>query len=571
MFLKTNTVSKILIQYKRHISALALVCTISLSTPIFAQESAPTTMDWFKKHISYLADDKLEGRDTGSKGEKLAYEYITQQFEAIGLSPKGDDNSYIQQFEFSAGKELSGSNTLAINGNSLELNKDFYPLARSGNDKINSSIVDVGYGIKALDLNHNDYKKSKVNGKIALVHLGSPEGINPHSTFYPHTAIEQKIKTAEEAGAKAIILVNDEDQMDDPTGTLKNNVQASAIPVLFLKKEAYQRFGKLKKAALSTSLNIIKKKGHNVLGYLDNNAEYTVVIGGHYDHLGYGHYGSLHTGESAIHNGADDNASGVAVFIELARHLKNEKIYTNNNYLFIGFSGEELGLYGSNYYVKNPAISLESTNYMLNYDMVGRMDEDAPSLVINGTGTSEDWKQLAQLDLENLEIKTTDSGIGSSDHTNFYLNNVPAIHFFTGAHEDYHKPSDDEFKINYDGVYTVFDYTLKAIEELDDNGKLSFNKTDDQNERSKINFAVTLGVVPDYLYDGYGMKIDGVRSGRPAANAGIEDGDIVIKMGEYEVPDMMAYMKCLSLFKKGETTIVKVKRGDREVEQEVTF
>ena len=307
--------------------------------------------------------------------------------------------------------------------------------------------------------------------------------------------------------------------------------------------------------------------GTNVIGFIDNNAENTIIIGAHYDHLGLGAEGSLHRGETAIHNGADDNASGVAVLLNLANRLKGKNI--NNNYLFMAFSGEEMGLLGSNYFVKNPTIDTKKIDYMINMDMVGRLKADS-TLAVYGVGTSPILKQTITSNNSNFKLVVKESGVGPSDHTSFYNAEIPVLHFFTGQHEDYHKPSDDTEKLNYEGMQTISNYIFEIITDLDNNGKLPFRET--KNESSEVpKFEVGLGVTPDYLYDGKGMRIDGTRSNTPATNAGIKKGDIVIKIGDNDITDMMSYMKALSTFKKGNTTKVTVKRGEELIETEVTF
>ena len=304
----------------------------------------------------------------------------------------------------------------------------------------------------------------------------------------------------------------------------------------------------------------------NVIGFIDNNAEYTVVIGAHYDHLGYGGQGSLHVG-SEIHNGADDNASGTALMLDLAGQLKSTNF--NNNYLFIAFSGEEMGLLGSNYFVKNSTIDLSSINYMINLDMVGRLKEDK-SLAVYGVGTSPVFKQTLNSNNESFNLIENESGVGPSDHTSFYINDIPVLHFFTGQHSDYHKPSDDVEKINFEGIKEISDYIHLIITDLNDNGKLSFRKT--KNETEEVpRFKVSLGVMPDYMFNKGGMRIDGVTEGRPADKAGLIKGDIVIKMGEYSIEDMMGYMKALSKFDSGDSTIIVVKRGEDLIKKSVSF
>ena len=312
--------------------------------------------------------------------------------------------------------------------------------------------------------------------------------------------------------------------------------------------------------------------GNNVVAYLDNGAANTVVVGGHYDHLGWGDVGgSLHAHEKAIHNGADDNASGIAAMLRMAEILAERKVGTQNNYLFIAFSGEEMGLFGSKFFVNNPTVPLESINYMLNMDMVGRLNEERV-LAINAVGTSPVWNDLLpNIKRGRLKIKTTDSGIGPSDHTSFYLKDIPVLHFFTGQHRQYHKPEDDVPLINFPGIYDVSEFLMAIIENLDEKGKIAFTKTKQTEERSAAAFKVTLGVMPDYVYGGKGMKIDAVIEGRVADKAGLKDGDVVLKIGDTEVKDIYGYMEGLGKHKAGDKAPVTVKRGEKEVTVEVTF
>ncbi|NNG09995.1 MAG: M28 family peptidase [Arenibacter sp.] len=307
--------------------------------------------------------------------------------------------------------------------------------------------------------------------------------------------------------------------------------------------------------------------GTNVIGYIDNKADKTVIIGAHYDHLGMGGDGSLHRGDPAIHNGADDNASGVGVLLKLASTLQlSEK--KGNNYLFIAFSGEELGLLGSNYFAKNPTVSIEQVNYMLNMDMVGRLRE-SKTLSVSGTGTAPIWPQVLNANNTGFELVLKESGVGPSDHTSFYLQDLPVLHFFTGQHEDYHKPSDDSEKLNYEGMELISDYIMAVVEELDDDPKLSFRKT--VNESEAVRFKVAMGVIPDYMFEGKGMRIDGISENKPAQKAGLQKGDVVIQMGDSTVVDMMSYMRALSVFEAGDATKVTVDRGGKKITVDIAF
>lgn len=411
-----------------------LVFLAIVSVTLFGCKKTTTYKNEIKEDVAYLANDKLEGRQTGTEGEKIAADYLVNRFQNIGLEPKGSDG-YIQSYYF----------------------------------------------------------KPKTD---------------------PHKEVE-----------------------------FTTNADSTIT-------------------------------GRNVIGYINNNAKTTIVIGAHYDHLGYGGEGSLYREkDKAIHNGADDNASGVAVLLDIATRLKikNEqsKIKDKNNYLFMAFSGEEMGLLGSNYFSKNPTIDAKSMNYMINMDMIGRMKADS-TLAVYGVGTSPMFKQTLKANNEKFKLIQNESGVGPSDHTSFYLIDIPVLHFFTGQHEDYHKPSDDSEKLNYDGMNLISDYIFDIIVDLDDNGELAFRKTKNESEETP-RFKVGLGVVPDYLFDGKGMRIDGMREETPAFAAGLQKGDIVIKLGDSNVTDMMSYMRALSLFEKGNEAAITIKRGDSIIDTRVKF
>lgn len=315
-----------------------------------------------------------------------------------------------------------------------------------------------------------------------------------------------------------------------------------------------------------------ERSAKDVVAFLDNQAPATIVIGAHYDHLGLGKdHNSLDANpEGKIHNGADDNASGTAGVIELARYFATNKKKEKYNFLFICFSGEELGLIGSKKWCEKPTLALDSINYMINMDMIGRLNDSTKKIIIYGVGTSPTWVPLIDKIQSELSVKKDSSGIGPSDQTSFYLKNIPVLHFFTGQHSDYHKPSDDASKVNYEGEKKVLEYIVKVVEETEHMPRLVFTKTKAPENGNKA-FKVTMGVMPDYAFEGKGMRIDGVTEGKPAAKAGLRQGDILIRLGEDEIDSVMTYMKALSKFKKGETTKVKVMRDSKELELSVTF
>jgi hypothetical protein len=318
--------------------------------------------------------------------------------------------------------------------------------------------------------------------------------------------------------------------------------------------------------------NVPERRGNDVIGYLDNKVPYTIVIGAHYDHLGLGHDKNSRdpNPEGKIHNGADDNASGTAGVLELANYFANNKKAEKFNFLFMCYSGEELGLIGSKKWCDAPSYPLGKITYMINMDMIGRLNDSTKKIIIYGVGTRPVWVPILDSIRSDLSIKKDSAGIGPSDQTSFYLKNIPVLHFFTGQHADYHKPSDDADKINYDGEAAVLEYILRVINATPSQEKLAFLKTRNP-DTGKSTFKVTMGVMPDYAYEGKGLRIDGVTDGKPAANAGIQKGDIVTKLGDTEIKDIQVYMKALSEHKKGDTVPVKVLRDGKEVELKVTF
>lgn len=522
----------------------------------------------FQRHIEYLASDELKGRETGTEGEEMAAEYIANEFKIAGIEAKGSEG-YYQEFEFLSGKTFA-ENHFMLNGEEIQKDQDYFVMNFSGNGEVKSELIIAGFGIQAEELGLDEYKRlRKAEGKVFLIDVSSPDGIHPHSKYKAYHDLRNRVRTAKENGAKAVIFYNPGELANDPRKNYARKMERLDIPVVFYSGE--KEFKNGDSVSIKVEMEDEYRSGKNVIAYIDNNASATVVIGAHYDHLGMGDEGSLYRGDSeAIHNGADDNASGTAVLLELARTIqKSRKL--NQNFLFIAFSGEEKGLLGSGHFTDEPTIDLEDVNYMINMDMVGRLDTTG-TLTVFGIGTSPIWDSL--VDLETiagaLNIMEKPDGVGPSDHTSFYLEDIPVLHLFTGAHSDYHKPSDDFDKINYDGMYKVYSYVMNVVSAVNDQ-KLEFTKTKEGDNQQAPRFSVTLGVVPDYTFSGKGMRIDGITDGRPADNAGLLKGDVVIRMGENEVTDMMAYMNALSMFKKGDTTRVSVKRGSEEVSVEVVF
>lgn len=557
--------------------SLILLLSFILTTNIKAQTDATENL---KKHIYYLADDKLEGRSTGSVGEKIAARYIAAKFMDIGLQARGEgEKNYLESFTVNNGKTAGENNYITLISTAGEKKiscfsspiVEIFPLNFSASAVIKSKLVDCGYGIIAPELNYDDYSEKNVKDNIAIIRVSTPEGGNPHSAYFKYIDERDKVITAEKKGAIGVIFIHTDENYPQLETGYNYNTSSENIPVMYCKPELTEPILKSTIAEISVELIQNKLTGNNIIGFIDNKAENTIVIGAHYDHLGHGEIqGSLYRGEQQIHNGADDNASGVSLIIELARKLKSSQLH-NNNYLIIAFSGEEMGLLGSNAFVNSDLIKTYNINYMLNFDMVGRLDSSVNTVLVNGTGTSPAWHEIDSNKTFGFNIKKSASGIGPSDQTSFYLKDIPVLFFFTGPHEDYHKPSDDADKINYAGMNAILNYSYDIISKLNDNGKIPFNKTVDEKQEDVPNFKVTLGIIPDYAFSGKGLRIDGVTDGKTASKAGLLTGDVIIKLGDFVISDMTSYMKALSKFNKGDKTTVIILRNNSEQSYPVEF
>jgi Zn-dependent M28 family amino/carboxypeptidase len=313
------------------------------------------------------------------------------------------------------------------------------------------------------------------------------------------------------------------------------------------------------------------RNGHNVVGYINNNSAHTIVLGAHYDHLGYGEDNNSMYRDSIrmIHNGADDNASGTAALISLSGWLKKSAPKTYN-YLLIAFSGEELGLFGSKYFTDHPTVPLTNISYMINMDMVGRLNPQTRSITVGGYGTSPVWGQLIKTNDPALSIKVDSSGTGPSDHSSFYRKDIPVLFFFTGTHTDYHKPSDDAQLINYNGIVQISEYIKTLITATADMGKLAFTKTREIST-GRMSFKVSLGIMPDYTFAGVGVLVEGVSSGKPAEKAGILAGDVILQLGENKTVSVQDYMKALGKFDKGQTVNAIIIRANKEIVLPINF
>jgi len=540
---------------------LATLLTCSVSAQKLTR-SDKAIVSGLKSHISYLADDKLEGRRAGTAGLRCQAGFFKLQFEKAGLAPKGEQG-WFQQFDIYDGKEINASTHFIVNGHDLKTNTEFFPLAFSPSKSITAAVE------MALS----------ESGVPWFVNVGEMLEINKENPHYDLQAgIRAKAAKAAEKGATALILYNDSDLKDGLAFDPKDRSEQSSLPVFYITRPAKLQYFKDEDETydllLKSEIGNKSRTGNNVIGYINNGAPSTIILGAHFDHLGYGEDNNSmlrNMPEKMIHNGADDNASGTAAIIELARLLKKSKI-KSNNYLFIAFSAEELGLNGSKYFTEHPTIDLKTVNYMLNLDMVGRLNDSSKNLTVGGFGTSPSWSAiLKDSKPKYMNVKFDSSGTGPSDHTSFYRKDIPVLFLFTGLHSDYHKPSDDADKINYNGEVQVINYITKILSESSEAGKLAFTKTREQQTGTTARWSVSLGIMPDYTYSGTGVRVDGVSDDRPAKRAGIQTGDIILQLGDFNTSSMENYMQALSKFKKGDKAKVKAKRGTGVLEVDVVF
>jgi aminopeptidase YwaD len=562
------------------------------------------TASEIQDHINYLASDKLQGRYTGSKGGEMAAEYIEADFKSTGLKPLFNE-SFRQNFPFVAGIKLSGHNRLLFNINGKEINPkindEYTPAPFSGNVDYHGLVVFAGYGISVPDLNYDDYKNLDVRGKAVLIMRYNPEGANPHSEFGKYSAYRYKANTAKEKGASAVIFVSGYIPKNDEDKLMKLNYDGAGpmpdIGIIQIKREfadklfkaeglnfksVQERIDSLKspdsftfnnsKVVISTGVEEIMKTADNVGGYLAGNDpelknEY-IVIGAHYDHLGWGETGSLYRGSvPQIHNGADDNASGTTGVMELAEKFASQKENLKRSMIFVCFSGEELGLLGSSYFINNSPVSINKIDAMVNLDMVGRLNPEN-QLTIYGTGTSSGFKDLLNNDNKNFNFKLTfiDDGYGPSDQSSFYSKDIPVLFFFTGTHTDYHRPTDDADKINSKGEEEVLRYVYDISDNLDESSsKPDYINVPRKSEGRPMAFSVYVGTVPDYATQVDGLKINGVGEGSPAQKAGLQGGDIIVKFGDKKISNIYDYTYALGDYSPGDiVAIVVMRNGEKK-------
>jgi hypothetical protein len=559
------------------------------------------TVNELKAHIKYLSSDSLRGRLTGSPGDSLAADYIKNKLVSYGLIPLSGDG--LQRYKVTKRVLAGKSNSLSVNGINYALDKDFMPFAFSSNTGMESEVVFAGYGfdISNDSLKWNDYNGINVRGKWLMILRGDPEPENNNSPFIPFSADRDKALLAKDMGAAGVLMVSG--PAFDPRDAFESlNLEGYSvdIPVLRIKKEVADIILSKSKnsiASLEKKLNDSKKpfsfstkvtvngkaeivrelaNTRNVVMLIPGEDpklkdEY-IILGAHFDHLGMGGPGS---GSRAldtigIHHGADDNASGVAMMLELAEKFAKTKGSHKRSIICLSFSGEEEGLLGSKHFVDDPGINLSKVNAMINMDMVGRLNE-TNNLQIGGVGTAAGLKELvyANSDTSVIKLSLSEEGYGPSDHSSFYGKNIPVLFYFTGAHMDYHTPTDTWEKINFKGMVEISGLIFNVARELaSENSRLQFKEAGPKAEVNRYprRKGVTLGIMPDFAgVIKNGLRADFVTPGKPAALGGMQKGDIITFINGKKVNNIQDYMFRMGQLKHGQTISVEVLRNDKKV------
>ena len=605
--------------FKRSIVPFLLIAL--LAVPQFAQKPAAggqVSQEAIARHVTYLASGKLQGRRAGTPAADAAAKYIADEFQRAGLKPLAK-TGFLQPFDFVSGVKLGKENRLKLQsgGQKLNVGEDFMPLAFSSSQPANGQLVFAGYGISAPELQYDNYAGSDVKGKVVMILRGSPDGSNPHGRFTDFTApgmeVQKKTIKAREKGAAGVIFISEEASFAaDRLTKLRHdlNFLDAGIPAVVISKQTAESILKtanyaslqdtIKRANESAApvvlanhtaefkTDVIKVNGKaaNVVGVIEGSDpalknEY-VVIGAHYDHLGLGGPESLAANpEGQIHHGADDNASGISALIEMARVMASERGKLKRSVVFMAFSAEELGLLGSGAYTKNPLVPLASTVAMLNLDMVGRLRNG--SLFVGGVGTSPVWKGLLERTNQSpagqngsggrFQLGIGQDGFGPSDHQSFYVKDVPVLFFFTGTHDDYHKPSDTADKVNTEGTRQIAEFVREiAVSVAGEPQRLAFTRVQSEspNQGRRGGFRVYIGTVPNYADSNDGLKLDGVRPGSPAEKAGLKAGDVVIKIAQMGIKNVYDYTAALGELKANEEIDVVARRGGQEIKVKLT-
>lgn len=568
----------------------------------FSQHKVEITASNLKTDVYYLASDSLKGRKPGTKGADLAASYIREHFKNYGLKLLGEDG--YQYFDIVTDVAAGPQNSLEFDNFHGMLNQEYTPLAYSSSKTVIAPVVFTGYGfdIDQDSLKWNDYADNDVKGKWVMLFRGDPEMDKQDSKFIPFTEIRGKILVAKDHGAAGVLVVSPAgvDKDDKLIGLhSENNDVTSGIPVINITREVGNKIlastgykldslenilnrthhPKLLKISMmvsaTTDLVLKKARTANVIGMIEGKDpalkdEY-IVVGAHYDHLGFGGQGSgsRMPDTVAVHYGADDNASGTAMVIEMAGKLKSIQKDLKRSIILVAFTGEEMGLLGSRYFADHSPVDMKKIKAMFNFDMIGRFDKSKGDISVGGTGTSAEADSIVKIYEKGLPFTVTHSpdGYGPSDHASFYTSNIPVFYFTTGAHTDYHTPFDQASKLDYATEKVIGDFAFNLIRDVDRmSHPLTFKESGKKvsEGRGGRRLKVTLGIMPDFAgTEKKGLRVDGVTKEGPADKGGMLKGDIIISINGMPVGNIYEYMTRLGKLKSGQTISVEVLRKEK--------
>jgi hypothetical protein len=554
-----------------------------------------------------LASPRMEGRGAGTAGLDSAAALIAGEMRWLGLRPGGDDGTYFQKFEVTTGVTVGTPCAIAVGARSFDLGDRFQPIGFSSNGTLTAPVVFAGYGISAPGYDYDDYAGIDVHDKLVLVMTNEPGEMDSTNRFdgsinTPHAELRTKAINAREHGALGLLVVNGPRYhrgeplprpRSDGGGYMTSGLLAGVVSEevagallhpagLDLAQLQLEIDGATRPhsvalpgpATVTVTLKRTRATIRNVVGWIaGKDTNRTLVIGAHYDHLGYGDEHSLAPDSHLPHLGADDNASGVAAMLSVAgwkTQWGRPAFGPVHNLVFCAFAGEELGLVGSSHFVDDPTRPLESMDAMLNMDMVGRLR--GGKLMVMGVGTATEFPSLVQKANQSFgfDLKTSSDGYGPSDHQSFYKRKVPVLALFTGAHVDYHKPTDSADKLNAEGLWRVAVFARDLVDSLDRGPKPTYQQAKSDSNLGRIagggGYGAYLGTIPDYMKTEGGVLLSGVRTGSPADSAGLKGGDVIVQFDGVRVDNIYDYTFALRSRKPGQKVRITVHRGDRDVE-----